>query len=117
MQRYLGKRKLLRIYISNEDTFEGKPLWEALLSTAQKTGIAGATVLKAAAGIGAHSELHAFNIWVLKQKLPLIVEMIDTKEKIDTFLKAVDGMIGEGLVTMSDVEVLDYRHPKFEKGE
>ncbi len=117
MQRYLGKRKVLRIYISNEDRYDGKPLWEALLSVSQNEGVAGATVFKAVAGIGAHSQLHTFNIWVLKQKLPLVIEIIDTKEKIDTFLQATKDMIEEGLVTMSDVEVLDYRHPKFTEGK
>ncbi|WP_457598293.1 DUF190 domain-containing protein [Hydrogenimonas sp.] len=116
MRRYLGKRKLLKIYIGNEDTYEGRPLWEALLNRAKECGIAGATVIKAAAGIGAHSQLHAFNVWVLKQKLPIVVEIIDTEEKIRAFLEAADGMIAEGLVTMSDVEVIDYKHPNFGNG-
>ncbi len=113
MKRYLGKRKVLRIYISNEDMFEGKPLWEALIAQTKASGLAGATVLKAAAGIGAHSEIHAFNVWVLKQKLPLVLEMIDTQEKIDSFLKEADTMISEGLVTLSDIDVIAYKHPAF----
>ena len=113
MHRYLGKRKVLRIYISNEDTLEGKPLFEALLSLARENHLAGATVLKAAAGMGAHSEVHTFNVWTLKQKTPLVVEFIDREETIMAFLDATEGMIEEGLVTMSDVEVLQYRHPKF----
>ncbi|WP_457594176.1 DUF190 domain-containing protein [Hydrogenimonas sp.] len=116
MKRYLGRRKALKIYIGNEDTFEGTPLWEALLSRAKACGIAGATVVKAAAGIGAHSQLHAFNVWVLKQKLPIIIEMIDTEEKIKNFLDEADKMIAEGLVTMSDVEVISYKHPNFGNG-
>ncbi len=115
MKRYLGKRKALKIYIGNEDTFEGRALWEALLSKAKECEIAGATVMKAAAGIGAHSQLHAFNVWVLKQKLPIVIEMIDTEEKIERFLGEADSMIAEGLVTMSDVEVISYKHPGFGK--
>ncbi len=115
MHRYLGKRKELKIYISNEDTYKGKPLFEALLSLAKESGLSGATVIKAAAGLGAHSEIHSFNVWVLKQKVPLLILMIDTEEKINTYLQAADGMINEGLVTMSDIDVLQYNHPKFGK--
>ncbi len=113
MKRYLGKRKLLRIYIGNEDTFKGRPLWEALLQSAKENGIAGATVMKAVAGIGAHSQIHTFNVWVLKQKLPLVIEMIDTQEKISLFVEKANELIEEGLVTMSDVEVISYKHPGF----
>ncbi len=115
MKPYLGKRKLLKIYIGNEDTFEGRPLWEVLLQRAKESGIAGATVMKAVAGIGAHSQVHAFNVWVLKQKLPLIVEIIETEEKISGFMESVNGVIEEGLVTLSDVEVISYKHPAFGK--
>lgn len=113
MKRYLGKRKALKIYISNEDTYAGDPLWEVLLKVAKKNNIAGATVIKAAAGIGAHSEVHTFNVWALNQKMPLIVEIIDTTEKINLFLKEADAIIDEGLITLCDVEVLSYKHPKF----
>lgn len=113
MQRYLGTRKELKIYISNEDTVEGKPLFEVLLDIAKQNGIAGATVIKAIAGMGAHSEIHSFNVWVLKQKMPLVIAMIDTEEKITNFLDAADGLIDEGLVTINDIEVLQYHHPKF----
>jgi len=113
MQRYLGKRKELKIYISNEDSVDGKPLFEALLALAQKSGISGATVMKAVAGMGVHSEIHSFNVWVLKQKVPLVITIIDTEEKIKAFLENAGEMIAEGLVTMSDIEVLQYHHPKF----
>jgi len=113
MQRYLGKRKELKIYISNEDNFKGKPLFEVLLAQAKESGIAGATVFKAVAGLGVHSEIHSFNVWVLKQKVPLLITIIDTEENIKKFLDAAGNMIEEGLVTMSDIEVLQYHHPKF----
>ena len=113
MQRYLGKRKELKIYISNEDSYQGKPLFEVLLSLAKEKGIAGATVLKAVAGMGAHSDIHTFNVWALKQKMPLLITMIDTEEKIRTFLDASEAFIKEGLVTMYDIEVIHYHHPKF----
>jgi len=113
MQRYLGKRKELKIYISNEDSVDGKPLFEALLALAKESGIAGATVFKAVAGLGVHSEIHSFNVWVLKQKVPLVITIIDTEANIKAFLEDAGEMIEEGLVTMSDIEVLQYHHPKF----
>lgn len=115
MQRYLGKRKELKIYIDSDDIFEGRPLYEALLILAKEQGVAGATVVKAVAGMGAHSELHSFSVWALNQQLPLIVAIIDTAEKIEGFLKAAEPLIEEGLVTMNDIEVVQYHHPKFGK--
>jgi len=113
MQRYLGKRKELKIYISDEDRYEGKPLFEVLLALAKEKGLAGATVFKAIAGMGAHSQIHTFSVWVLQQRIPLIVAIIDTEEKIEAFLSAADGMINEGLVTMNDIDVVRYYHPRF----
>ncbi|RUM45341.1 MAG: DUF190 domain-containing protein [Hydrogenimonas sp.] len=110
---YLGPKKILKIYIDSSTTFEGEPLWEILLQKSKELHIAGATVYKGVAGFGAHSELHTFNIWRLKQKLPIIIEIIDTEEKIITLLEQINSMITEGLVTMSDIDVISYHHPKF----
>jgi len=112
-KHYLGQRKVLKIYIDNSATFEGKALWEILLQKSKEMHIAGATVYKGVAGFGAHSELHTFNIWRLKQKLPIIIEMIDTEDKIIAFAEEIKPIITEGLVTMSDVNVISYHHPKF----
>ncbi|WP_456433738.1 DUF190 domain-containing protein [Nitratifractor sp.] len=109
MKRYLGVKKAARIYLDNSDTFEGKPLWQVLMNKVRQEGLAGATLYKAAAGIGAHTQLHTFEIWSLSQKLPVILEIIDDEEKVLEFLKKYDGMIGEGLVTFCDVEVLKYK--------
>jgi PII-like signaling protein len=110
MKRYLGKKKLMRIYLDNSDTYEGKPLWQVLLRKVQEEGMAGATVFKAAAGIGAQTELHTFEIWSMAQKLPVVIEIIEEEERIRTFLDRYDAMIGEGLVTLCDVEVLRYKN-------
>jgi PII-like signaling protein len=110
MKRYLGKKKLMRIYLDNSDTHEGKPLWQVLLQKVQKEGMAGATVFKAAAGIGAETELHTFEIWSMAQKLPVVIEIIEEEERIREFLDKYDSMIGEGLVTLWDVEVLRYKN-------
>ncbi|WP_457679000.1 DUF190 domain-containing protein [Thermovibrio sp.] len=110
MKGLIGKRKLLRIFISLEDKYEGKSLWEYILELVKREGLAGATVFKAAAGIGAHSELRTFTIWRLAQDLPVVIEVIDTEEKVNDFLKVLDSVIEEGLIVLEDVEVILYRH-------
>ena len=110
MRGLVGKRKLLRIFISLEDKFKGKPLWEYILELVKKKGLAGATVFKAAAGIGAHSELKTFSVWRLSQDLPVVIEIIDREEKVRELLKVLDEVIEEGLVVLEDVEVITYRH-------
>jgi len=113
MKRYLGNKKVMRIYLDNADTFEGKPLWQHLVHEAKAQGIAGATLFKGVAGMGAHSELHTFEIWSLSQKLPLVIEMIDEEGKLRDFLTRCDGAITEGLVTLHDAEVITYKHTRF----
>ncbi len=113
MKRYLGTKKVMRIYIDNGDTFDGKPLWQHLVHQAKSQGIAGATVFKGVAGMGAHSQVHTFEIWSLAQKLPLVIEMIDEEEKLRALLRHCDHAISEGLVTLHDVEVIAYKHNKF----
>ena len=72
--------------------------------------MAGATVFKGVAGIGAHSEVRSFNVWMLSQELPIIIEIIDDEEKIVDFIDKIDNMIEEGLTTISDTEVIKYKH-------
>jgi PII-like signaling protein len=110
MKIFLGNKKVLRIYIDNSDTYEGEPLWQYLVQQAQAEGLAGATVFKGSAGVGAHSELHTFEIWALSQTLPVIIEIIDDEEKIIDFVNRYDGAIDEGLVTLHTAEVLRYKH-------
>jgi len=112
MKHKADKQKLLRIYIGSEDVVDGKPLWEEILTKCKEVGTAGATVYKAVAGIGSHSELHSFNIWTLNQKLPLVIEIIDTKERIETLLDSLEKIIEEGLITSQDIDVMFYKHSK-----
>ncbi len=115
MKRYLGRKKILRVYIDTLDKYNSEPLWEEILKEVKKEGLSGATVLKAVAGIGAFSEVHSFKVWTLAQELPLVIEIIDDKEKIESFIKHIDPMLDNGLITVVDTEVVSYKHKNFNK--
>lgn len=100
---------LLRIFIGEDDRHEGVPLYEWIVRQARQHGLAGATVLRGLEGFGAHSRLHTAKILRLSTDLPIVVEIVDTKEKIEAFLPVVDGAIVEGLATLEKVEVRFYR--------
>lgn len=104
-----GEGKLLRIFIGESDIWEGKPLYQQIVLRARETGLAGATVLRGIEGFGAHSRLHTARILRLSEDLPLVIEIVDTAEKVDGFLGQVDHMLQEGLVTVERVEVRKYR--------
>ncbi len=110
MKRYLGKKKILRIYIDNQDKYNGKPLWEEILKKVKELGMAGATVFKGVAGIGAHTELRSFNVFTISQELPVIIEVIDSEDKVVDFIDKIDFMIEEGLATICDTQVIKYKH-------
>ena len=105
---------LLRIFIGESDHWHHKPLYEAIVMKARELGLAGATVLRGPMGFGANSRLHTAKILRLSEDLPIIVEIVDKKERIDALLPHIDEMVGEGLVTLEPVQILCYRH-KFEK--
>jgi len=100
---------LLRIFIGESDKRDGKLLYEWLVLKAREHGLAGATVLRGMMGFGAHSRLHTFKIERLFEDLPVIIEIVDTREKLETFLRLVDDEIGEGLATLERAEVRFYR--------
>jgi len=104
------KAKRLMIYIGESDKWRGKALHVALLETLRTQGMAGATVTRGLAGFGAHSVVHTANILVLSMDLPLIIQAIDTPEKINDVLKVIAPMVGEGLITLDDVDVVKYTH-------
>lgn len=106
--------KLLRIFIGENDKHKGLPLFEWIVRTARENGLAGATVLRGLEGFGARSRLHTAKILRLSSDLPVIVEIVDTEEKIETFLPLIDDAIGEGLATVEKVEVRFYRSGKAE---
>lgn len=104
--------KLLRIFIGELDTHDGKPLYQWLIEEARKTGLAGATVLRGMQGFGAHSRMHTTKVLRLSVDLPIVIEIIDTEEKIEAFLPIIDDAIPEGLVTVERVEIRFYRSRK-----
>jgi hypothetical protein len=101
--------KLLRIFIGESDKHDGLSLFEWIVRKAREEGLAGATVLRGLEGFGAHSRLHTAKILRLSSDLPIVVEIVDTAEKIEAFLPLVDAVIGEGLATVEKVEVRFYR--------
>lgn len=105
-----SEAELLRVFIGESDKHHGRPLYEVLVEEARRRGLAGATVLRATLGFGANSRIHTAKILRLSEDLPMVVEIVDTPEKIAAFLPDLDGMIGEGLVTLERVRVIAYRH-------
>jgi PII-like signaling protein len=100
---------LLRIFVGESDKHEGKPLYEWLVLKAREAGLAGATVLRGIEGFGAHSRLHTAKILRLSEDLPIVVEIVDSLEKIEAFVPVVDHAIQEGLATLERVKVRFYR--------
>ncbi len=101
--------KLLRIFIGELDTHEGQPLYQWLVEEARRNGLAGATVLRGMGGYGAHSRLHSAKVLRLAVDLPIVVEIVDTEEKIEAFLPIIDAAIPEGLATVERVQIRFYR--------
>lgn len=101
--------KLLRIFIGEDDRWNNRPLYEAIVLKARESGLAGATVLRGPMGFGASSRLHTAKILRLSEDLPMIIEIVDTEEKVQSFLPELDSMIQEGMVTIEEVEVFRYR--------
>ena len=100
---------LLRIFIGETDRWKHQPLHEAIVLKAREMHLAGATVLRGPMGFGKSSRLHTAKILRLSMDLPLIIEIVDTEEKINTLLPLLDEMMGGGLVTLEKVRVIHYR--------
>src|SRR5712672_2859838 len=100
---------LLRIFIGETDRWEHKPLYEAIGLKARETHLAGATVLRGPMGFGKSSRLHTAKILRLSMDLPVVIEIVDSDEKIRAFLPVLDKMMGGGLLTLEKVKVIDYR--------
>ena len=99
---------LLRIFIGENDRHHDKALYEMIVVTAREMQLAGATVLRGPMSFGRSSRLHSARIQRLSEDLPMVVEIVDSQEKIDEFLPVLYGMMGSGLVTLEKVQVLHY---------
>ena len=101
--------QLLRIFIGERNRYEGRPLYEWIVMEAKRTGLAGATVLRGIMGFGANSRIHTSKILRLSEDLPIIIEIVDTHEKLAQFLSRIDHAICEGLATLEKADVQFYR--------
>ncbi len=99
---------LLRIFLGENDRHEHQALYEAIVLKAREVHLAGATVLRGPMGFGKSSHLHTAKILRLSEDLPIVIEIVDSEEKIQSFLPVLDGMMGSGLITMEKVKVLQY---------
>lgn len=108
MRRLEGEQVLMRVFIGESDRWGKQPLYEALLELFRQEGFAGATVLKGVAGFGATSVLHTDRLLCLSQDLPLVIEVVDTEEKIEAILPHLDEMLQGGMVTLEKARVIRY---------
>jgi uncharacterized protein len=109
MTRLEGEGKLVRIFIGESDLWHGRPLYQAIVERVRADGIAGATVVRGIEGFGAKSHLHTSRILRLSEDLPIVIEIVDTAERIETLLPVLDEMVDDGLVTIESVQIVSYR--------
>ena len=104
----------LRVYAGESDQWERRPLYEAIVMKARNEGLAGATVFRSPMGFGATSRIHTAKILNLSTDLPVVVEIVDSKPKIEAFLAELQAMVHGGMITVESVSVVHYRHEKNE---
>jgi PII-like signaling protein len=102
--------ELLRVFVGTEQKYRHKPLYEAIVLAARERHLAGATVLHGSMGYGAASRIHTSKILRISEDLPIVVEIVDTPQKIEAFVPVVDSMMEKGLITVETVKVIAYRH-------
>jgi len=101
---------LLRIFVGESDTHKGKPLYEQIVLKARELNLAGATVTRGVMGFGADSRMHMAKILRLSDDLPMVIELVDIEEKLNTLLPFLDETVEEGLITLEKVRIIKYRH-------
>jgi hypothetical protein len=109
MHGFKGERTLMRIHIGERDKYHGKPLYQAIVELLRQRHYAGATVIRAIMGFGASSRLHTDRIEILSLDLPVVIECVDTEERIQEVLPQLDDMLGGGLITLERARVIMYR--------
>ena len=110
MTKLTGESVLMRIFIGESDRYHHLPLYQALVELFRKEGFAGATVLRGISGFGAHSVYHTQKLLDLSADLPLVIEVVDSQEKIDAIMPRIDDMMGGGMITLEKASVIRYRH-------
>lgn len=104
-----GTALLVRVYLGEADRWHGKPLYQAMVERLRERGLAGATVLRGIEGFGARQHLHTTRLLSLSEDLPIVIEAVDTEQKIRAILPELDRMLGDGMITLEAVEVVAYR--------
>ncbi len=102
--------KLLRVFVGEGDKHDGKLLYQLIVEKAREQGLAGATVYRGILGFGANSRIHSDKILRLSEDLPVVVEIVDSEQKIEAFLPWLDEVIAEGLITLEKAQIIAYRH-------
>jgi uncharacterized protein len=110
MTKFTGEKVLMRIFTGETKKHGHKPLYEALVELFRQEGFAGATVMRGVAGFGAHRVYHTQKLLELSADLPMVIEVVDTREKIEAIMPQVDEMIESGLITLEKVTVIRYTH-------
>jgi PII-like signaling protein len=100
--------KMVTIFVNSTDQWQGRPLYTAIVQLCQDKGIAGATVVRCVEGYGASRRLHTTRLLELSENMPVRIEVVDLPERVEPLLAALEGMIGEGLVTVSNVRIMKY---------
>ena len=101
---------LLRVFIGESDRHENKPLYEAILAKAREMGLSGATVLRGVEGFGANSVVHKAALLEMSTDLPIVIEIVDVREKVESLLPYLEQVVAEGMITMEYVAIVVYRH-------
>ena len=101
---------LLRIFIGESDTYKGKALYEQIVIKAREFNLAGATVIRGIMGFGAHSRIHTAKLLALSEDMPVVVEIVDTEEKLNSLLPFLDEIMKDGMITIEKAKVIRYRH-------
>lgn len=114
MTKLVGEHLLMRIFIGESHRFGGRPLYEAIVEMLRKEGFAGATVLRGICGFGAHRVFHTHKLLDLSADLPLVIEVVDSQERIDAVMPRIDEMMEGGMITLEKATVIKYSH-KHEK--
>lgn len=110
MSKLIGEQQLMRIFIGEADRHGHRPLYEALVELFRKEGFAGATVLRGVCGFGANRVYHTQKLLDLSADMPMVIEVVDSQEKINAVMPQIDAMMGGGMITLEKATVIRYTH-------